>query len=209
MHLTPFLQAIADDSITCRFPSSTPGANRDSVELLNASIRYAQFSGKVTSTLEALRGSTTSLSKVFKTIAALETELQNWLQSLPDLEKLAARDVDGSLKGDPHTANIAPQHLLYPRFAYYSGLISIHSFALHPWKAIPFHVEPYEKEQFQKHVAHSSNVVVDACRKIIQDLTRITITVATPKWYVFMTQIYSSTYTEYILILIGLQLFSP
>jgi hypothetical protein len=78
--------------------------------------------------------------------------------------------------------NVHPYHLLYQLYAYYGSLIAIHSVLVHPWNAMVFKVDLSQKLELRKHVAHSTNIVVDASRKMIQNLRHINISPSTPKW---------------------------
>ena len=168
-------QSINDEDITCQYPSKVLDGSPLNLDIYVQSIDHARISGQIAKRINALKARTPSMDEVLRTVTELDIKLQKWRESQPHFLGL-----------DPQEANLPPNihptHAYYKSYAYYGSLITIHSILVHPWNALAVKLEPGQKQNFMERIAHSTDIVVGASRKMIQNLRHITINAASPKW---------------------------
>jgi len=163
-------------------PSKVLEGSGVNLDIFVHSVKHAQISGRIAKKITALKASNHNLEDIVNTISSLDEEVRNWRDSLPPFMKWDSHGLLPDQSSLP--PNVHPYHVCWQAFSYYGSLIAIHSVLVHPWNAMAFRVEPNQKQQLRRHVAHSTSVVVHASRKMVQNLRHITITASTPKWYV-------------------------
>lgn len=172
-----FFQAIEDDEITCRMPTSCPPGSSVNLHYLRVFVRLCQLYSVVDKRLSSARLSRQTSEELVRNVQELVERLDSLQQSfraelgleLPlDLAKL------------PDYFNI--KQALSIQFTYYNLLWEIHTPLLHPW----YRGTPNLKQhpEYRSQIKSSTSVVASTSRAAILDSKYIQIGVDCPLLYV-------------------------
>jgi hypothetical protein len=138
--------------------------------------QHARISSRIAKQLASGKSFRQTYAKTLEVIQELNTELQEWRDSLPPFLQ---PDVPTTRHGKrPQNNNM--YHVMYLRCAYYGSIIAIHSILTHPWNSSLF--GSGQSSALQDRISISSHLVVNAARSIILDTDAIHITASTPIW---------------------------
>lgn len=114
--------------------------------------------------------------KILEMIEELNTELQEWRDSLPSFLQPDAP----TTRHGKRPQNINMYHVMYLRYAYFGSIMAIHSILTHPWNSSLF--VSGQTAALRNRISISSHVVVNAARAIILDTDAIHVDASTPIW---------------------------
>jgi hypothetical protein len=141
-----------------------------------------------------MKNSNPELDKVISIMADLDRRLKSWRDQLPSYI-----DFDKPVDAERLPPSVQPQHFFYLLYSYYGSLIAIYSILVQPWNAIVIQVDQSQKEQLGWQVKKSSDIIVDASRKLIEHLPHIKVDPSTPKWFSYSHPRVSNYEMRYLL----------
>lgn len=174
------VKSIEDDEITCQIPTMRPEGDLGNQEFFIVSVTQAQLFSLIIKRLKTLKNSKPSLQDVTGTISDLHAATEQWYASVPESLKL-------NLATGRFSEAIHPVQGVFSLFAYYGCLLAIHSVLVHPWNAVPLDYSQCDKEELQRYVLNSTEIVVEASRNIIRNLKHVRINPSAPKRYEFLS----------------------
>lgn len=140
-----------------------------------------------------MKNSNPELDKVISTMADLDRSLKSWRDQLPSYI-----DFDKPVDAERLPHSVRPQHFFYLLYSYYGSLIAIYSILVQPWNAIAIRVDQSQKELLGWEVKNSSDIIVEASRKVIEHLPHIKVDPSTPKWFSYTHPKVSHYGTHYL-----------
>ncbi|PQE06909.1 Fungal specific transcription factor domain-containing protein [Rutstroemia sp. NJR-2017a BBW] len=170
---------IDDDDISCSLPSTQVSDSTTRIEPLIYIAQHARISSRIAKQLASGKSFRQTHAKTLEVIQELNTELQEWRDSLPPFLQPDAP----TTRHGKRPQNINEYHVMYLRYAYYGSIIAIHSILTHPWNSSLF--GSGQSSALQDRISISSHLVVNAARGIILDTDAIHITASTPIWLAF------------------------
>ena len=136
-------------------------------------IRHAQISSQISKTLTSVSASGRTTREVIETVAALEQQLRQWRDALPNFLQL------GRARNPLKPANTKCDiNVMYIQYAYYGSLMAIHTIFVYPWITAVFPPDPALHEQ----ILASTDTVAEAARNIILATKNMEVDAASPAW---------------------------
>lgn len=139
-------------------------------------VQHAQISSRIAKQLASGKSFRQTPGKIIEVIQKLNTELQEWRDSLPSSLQPDAP----TRRYGQHPHNINMYHVMYLRYAYFGSVMAIHSILTHPWNSSLFGSS--QTPALRNHISISAHVVVNAARSVILDTDAIHIDTSTPIW---------------------------
>jgi hypothetical protein len=167
---------VGDENINCQLPK-LGSDGEPCVELFISMITHAQVSSQIATAITRMRSSNPNLDELINTVANLDQRLRSWRAQLPiyiDFEK--------PFDADRLPRSVYSHHFFYLLFSYYGALTAIHSIIVQPWNAIAIQVYCNQRDQLSQQVQKSSDILIEASRKIIEQLPHVKIEPSTHKW---------------------------
>lgn len=145
--------------------------------MIKSAIEHTKLSSSFNRKITDLKINQTDLKEVTNIIADMTQQLDAWWNNLPEFLKMDLRD---SSRQTPRSVHF--QSVLYHHYAYYGSITTIHALLVHPWNSTALKVEPHEREELARMMAHSREVYINATRKFVEYLPQLFVNALTPKW---------------------------
>ncbi|CAI7606784.1 unnamed protein product [Penicillium viridicatum] len=169
---------IDDEDISCSLPSPQPDQDTETDSFIYI-VQHARISSRIAKHLASGKSFRQTHGKILEMIEELNTELQEWRDSLPSFLQPDAP----TTRHGKRPQNINMYHVMYLRYAYFGSIMAIHSILTHPWNTSLFGSD--QTAALRNRISISSHVVVNAARAIILDTDAIHVDASTPIWLAF------------------------
>ncbi|OCL02150.1 hypothetical protein AOQ84DRAFT_349537 [Glonium stellatum] len=170
--------AIDDDDISCQIPTTTPEGSAINFDFFIQIIKHAQITSAIAKELSSVKASKQPPEVIIEKAHELDQRLRDWKDNIPPHLKPELPFRFAYLLPGTHL-----YHIVYLHFAYYGSLIAIHSVFTYPWNSSGFTRNPTSAIRDQ--ISASTQIVVDASRKIILATKFIDVNGSWPTWLTF------------------------
>jgi hypothetical protein len=167
--------AIDDDDISCQIPTTILEGSVINFDFFIQTIKHAQITSAIARGLSSVKASKQPPEVIIGKAHELDQRLRDWKDSIPPHLRPELPFTFAYLPPGTHL-----YHIIYLHFAYYGSLIAIHSVFTYPWNISAFTQNPTPAIRDQ--ISASTQIVVDASRKIILATKYIDVNGSWPTW---------------------------